>query len=369
MHIVHLIARLNDGGPARVVATLAREMRHRGHHVTVLAGRCAEDEVDFSTHVAASGADVVTVGPLGRRLAAGDDLRALAEIVTRLRQLAPDVVHTHTAKAGTLGRLACRWLSLPCLHTYHGHVLEGYFSRLPSLIARAVERQVAGVAHHQAVTPSQHRELSLRFGIGRPRRWHCLPIPVESPERSSAPWHQRLQGSLPVIGFLGRFATVKDPELWLEALACLARHRPVQGLMCGDGALRAACEARAGQLRLPVAFTGFVPAGEALAACDVLLMSSRNEGLPLVAIEAAACGVPVVAPVVGGLRDLVRTGAVVGAVRTPEALAQACIEVLTIPPLRARAVAAGAALARSLAPAVLAPRYEALYRAIDLGGT
>jgi glycosyltransferase involved in cell wall biosynthesis len=369
VHIVHLIARLNDGGPARVVAMLAQALSARGHRVTVLAGSCQDGERDLSAELRLDGVEVETIPGLARRLHPLADARSLALVIARLRALRPALVHSHTAKAGTLARLACRWLHLPCLHTYHGHVLRGYFARAPAMAAWLCERLVAGNAHHQALTASQLGELSTRLGIGRRRRWHCLAIPVEVPVRAVASWQQRLLPGVPVIGYLGRFAAVKDPLLWLEALARLGSGRAVQGLMCGDGALRASCEARAAALGVRVVFTGFVPAGEALAACAVLLMTSRNEGLPLAALEAGGLGVPVVAPAVGGLADLVGMGAVEGARRTPQALAEACLGLLADGPRRQRRITAASALARSLAPATLAPAYEELYRAIIPGGT
>ncbi len=278
MHVVHLIARLNDGGPARVVASLARALSARGHRVSVLAGRCQDGERDLSPELRQGGVEVETISHLGRRLDPLADARSMAAVIARLADLRPALVHSHTAKAGTLARLACRWLDLPCLHTYHGHVLRGYFARAPAMAAWLCERLIAGTAHHQALTTGQLEELAVRLGIGRRRRWHCLPIPVEIPRKAAAPWQQRLQPGVPVVGFLGRFAAVKDPLLWLEAVARIGRRRSVQGLMCGDGALRAAAEARAAALGVHVLFTGFVPAGEALAVCDVLLLTSRNEG-------------------------------------------------------------------------------------------
>ena len=352
MHIVHLIARLNDGGPARVLASLGRTLVARGHRLTVLAGECAADEADMTLAVRASGVEVETIPGLARRLAPFADLCAFAHLHGRLRRLAPDVVHTHTAKAGALGRTACRLLGLTCLHTYHGHVLEGYFPLPAELALRVGERLLAGNCHHQALPPGQFRELHDRFRIGRRARWHVLPVPVEPVQAQPAAWHERLKRGVPVIGFLGRLAAIKDVRLWLDAFAVLHRQRAVQGLVCGDGAERAALAAHATAAGLPVLFTGTVPAGEALAVMDVLLMSSRNEGLPLVA------------PAVGGLRDLIGWGAVTGADRTPTALAAACVRVLDHPDLtRPRAKA----LARRLRPESLAPAYEALYRALTRG--
>lgn len=363
VHIVHLIARLNDGGPARVIASLAREMIARGHRVSVLAGRCADGEPDVTGLVRASGATVDTIAGLGRRVSLVGDLGALVAVCRWLRALAPDVVHTHTAKAGALGRPLCQLLRIPCLHTYHGHVLGGYF---PPLLSRALahgERALAGDAWHQALTDSQFAELHGRHRIGRRRRWVVLPIPVEPVVAQPPSWP--VEPGPPVIGFLGRLAPVKDIRLWLDVFVLLTQRRAVRGLVCGEGVERPGAEQRAAGL--PLRFTGQVPAGMALGAMDVLLMTSRNEGLPLAAVEAGGLGVPVVAPGVGGLADLARQGAVEVAPRNAVALAAAVERLLAASDLRRRRIAEGRAFAATLTPAVLAPRYEALYRAVARG--
>lgn len=362
MHIVHLIARLNDGGPARVIASLAREMIARGHRVTVLAGR-ALHEGDATALVRSSGAVVEKVPGLGRQLSPWDDVRALMAIRRRLRALAPDVLHTHTAKAGAFGRSLCRLLGISCLHTYHGHVLSGYFTPSISRILADGERLLAGNAWHQALTVSQFAELHHRHRIGLHRRWTVLPVPVDPVAAQPQFWST--DEDPPVIGFLGRLVPVKDIGLWLDAFALLAQRRTVQGLVCGEGVERQAAERRA--TGLPVRFVGQVEAGMALAAMDVLLMTSRNEGLPLAAVEAGGLGVPVVGPAVGGLADLARCGAIEAAPRTAVALAEAVARMLDDPDWRRQRIAGGKTFAAALLPAALAPRYEALYRAVARG--
>ncbi len=364
MRIVHVIARLNDGGPARVIAALGRGMAQRGHRVSVLSGDCAPDEPDLTAAVRAAGVEVERVPGFQRRVGLGGDVGVLRALLERLRAAAPDVVHTHTAKAGVLGRLACRRLRLPCLHTYHGHVLHGYFSSAGNVAVRVIERAVAGNAWHHALTPSQARDLRDVAGIGRRRRWAVLPIPVAPVAKREARWHAQLVPGIPVVGFLGRLAAVKDAGLFLETLAELGRGHRVQGVICGDGHERAALEARARTLDVPVLFTGFVPAAEALGAMDVLLMSSRNEGLPLVVVEAASAGVPVVAPPVGGLADVIRQGGALGARRTPVALAAACARLLDDTPLRAALIASARTSAAAASLEALAPDYERLYRLV-----
>lgn len=367
MRIVHVIARLNDGGPARVVANLARMMGAHGHDSVVLTGTPEAGEPDLAAGFAGAGLRVERIPGFGRRARPIGDARAFLALVARLRSLAPDVVHTHTAKAGALGRIACRFDRRPCLHTYHGHVLSGYFGEAASAGLRAAERLLAGHGHLHALTASQRRELAGRHAIGAAGRWHVLPPPVEAVVPRAAVWHAQLDEGVPRIGFLGRLAPVKDADLWLNALAALcARHR-VQGVICGEGAQRGRIIARATALGVPVVVTGQVPAAEAFGAFDLLLMSSRNEGLPLAAVEAMSAGVAVVAPAVGGLADLARAGTIEVAPRTAPALAEACHRLLIRGDLRARRVAAGRAYAATLSPMALAGRYAALYREIACG--
>ena len=365
VHLVHVIARLNDGGPVRVLAALVPGLQREGFRVTVLAGACSDDEPDRTDWLRAHGVHVELVPGLGRTVRLADDWRAFVALRQRLRELRPDLVHTHTAKAGFLGRIACRLEGIPCLHTYHGHVLDGYFTHPVTIALSHLEQLLASNHHHQALTPTQTLDLSRCFRIGRRRTWHCLPVPVPLVKpQPYVDWAAALRRRTPVVGFLGRLVPIKDIDLFLTTLAVLSHHRPVQGLICGDGPLREYAEFRAAELELRVHFTGFIPAGEALAQMDVLLMTSRNEGQPLSAIEAGSAGVPVVAPPVGGLADLIRWHGVVGAERTPEALAQAVDRLIADPEHRRRQIAAGRRLAAKLTPEALVPRYAALYRAV-----
>ncbi len=357
MRIVHVIARLNAGGPARVIAAVVRATEPLGFQHRVLCGACPAGEPDDAALVAAAGAEVERVPGLGRTPGIGD-LRALAWLRTRLIALRPDMVHTHTAKAGLLGRTVAGWLGIPCLHTYHGHVLTGYFPPLVSAAVAGIERLAAGRHRHHALTPGQVRDLRDGFRIGRPDRWNCLPPPVEPVLPAAAAWHAALAPGLPVVGFLGRLVPVKDPFLWLDAFTALAERMPVQGLVCGEGPLRAPAERLARERGLRVHWAGQVPAGEALAVTTILLMTSRNEGLPIAAVEAMGAGIPVVAPPVGGLADLAAAGAIHPADRSAEALAAACRRAL-----QTGAAPGAAALAAALSPQALATAWAELYAA------
>jgi glycosyltransferase involved in cell wall biosynthesis len=367
VHVLHVIARLNNGGPARVLMALAPVLRQHGISTKIVAGRCAADERDLTEQVRAAGIEVITLPQLQRATTPWNDALAFVSLYRVIKRMRPAVVHTHTAKAGALGRTACRLLGVTCVHTYHGHVLHGYFSEWMNKIVQMAERLLAGPAWHHALTTTQWQELAVQHAIGRRSRWCILPVPVTPVISAQAPWQQQLRPGVPVIGFLGRLAAVKDVWLWLDTLELIAQHLSVQGIICGDGVELSPLKERLRRMSVPVLCTGFVPAGEALQVMDVLLLTSRNEGLPLTVIEAIGCtprAVPVVAPPVGGLRDLISQGVVVGAPRRASALAQACLRVLHDAQLQQQTARQGRLLAQQLAPLNLARAYAQLYHRI-----
>jgi glycosyltransferase involved in cell wall biosynthesis len=368
VRIQHIIARLNDGGPARVLRALCPLLQSRGITTQIITGTCAADEVDLSDDLRAQGIDVQVISSLGRRVSWSSDLRAGAALYHAIQRFSPTLVHTHTAKAGVLGRLWCQWLDLPCVHTYHGHVLSGYFSAPTVALLAAIERLCAKNSWQQALTDSDFHTLANEFHIGARQRWRVLPIPVTPVAPSAAAWHQQLIPECPVIGFIGRFAAVKDVYLWLETFARVQEKISVQGIMCGVGQERDNVMRIITERKLPIICPGHIPAGEAYAVMDVLLLTSHNEGLPVVAVEAMGIttrSVVVVAPPVGGLSSLIAAGVVCGAPRQAQALSAACADLLLHPATRAEFVARGRAFAEQLKPARLVEDYLSWYREIS----
>jgi len=357
--VIHVIARCNDGGPVRVIREIARGLPAPGWRHTVLAGHTAEDEPDVGHLLETAGAELVRIPSLARRIDPVPDCRALWRLRREVLARRPDLIHTHTAKGGQLGR-ALAWLAgLPCLHTFHGHVLHGYFGTVGSALSRALERAAGLHGHLQALTPFLLRELRDRYRIGPRWRWHCLPIPVAVPAPASAPWHEELVPDLPVLGFVGRLAPVKDPLGFLAVAEAVAREVPLQVLICGDGELAAPVRKRADAAPFPCRMTGFVEPGSAYPPMTAMLITSRNEGLPLTLVEAAGNGVPVVAPAVGGLRDC-GDGAIITRRRVDD-LATAIRRLLVDPAARETRIAVGRHFAARFAPARIIPRYGALY--------
>jgi glycosyltransferase involved in cell wall biosynthesis len=359
LRVVHVIARLNDGGPARVLAELVREGRRLGIDGHILCGRCEADEPDLAPALIAEGLPVTVLPALGRSPKPWQDLLALAAVTTAVKGLRPDLVHTHTAKAGALGRIASRLLSRPCLHSYHGHVLHGYWSAPVNLALSLIERVLGRLATCHTLTSGQVRELRDRHRVGH--RWICLPVPVRTTPPRQADWQRQLDPSRPVLGFLGRLAPVKDPELFLAVCALVNRKRPIQALICGDGALAEQVRSLAEAQDFPVMCTGFVPAGEALQPMDCLLMTSRNEGQPLTVIEAAGAAVPVVAPAVGGLKDMVGGPGLRVVQRSAAALAEAVLTSMEQGPSPSWSLH----FAESYAPDAVVPRYVRWYRRLS----
>jgi glycosyltransferase involved in cell wall biosynthesis len=338
MRIARVLTRLNLGGPARQALASDPLLARRGHQVRLFAGTPEPGEGDLFARALELGLDAVRVPGLGRGWSVARDLEAGRFLRRALREFAPDLVHTHASKAGALGRTAARSLPAARVHTFHGHVLEGYF---PEPLARgllALERRLArGTDRVVAVSHATADDL-LRLGVVEEERLVVVPPGVElgpflaigerrpgerPPGEHPGGRHgalRQLLGAGPeafVVGVLGRLADVKRTEWALEVFGLLAARYPrLELVFLGDGDARGMLERRIGALppdqRRRAHLVGAiddVPA--ALADLDALLLTSRSEGLPVALIEAAAAGLPAVATRVGGVPEIVadeRTG-------------------------------------------------------------
>lgn len=381
IRIVRVITRLNVGGPAWHAILLAAGLNSGRFSTTLVTGSVGPAEGDFGGVARARGVEPVVIPELARRIRPHRDLIALGKLVRCFRGLQPDIVHTHMAKAGTLGRLAARIARVPrCVHTFHGHVLDGYFSPLAARSFLAVERALARRTDRLVAVSPRLREALLRMGIGRPEQVEAIPLGLDL-ERFVAVRGDpgrvrrdlRLLPGARLMAIVGRLVPIKDhPTLF----AALGRLDPdVHLLVVGDGESRGRLEALAGDLGLSdrVHFLGWRHDLEViLAGVDVVVCCSLNEGTPVALIEAMAAGVPVVGTAVGGVGDLVapgRTGWLVPA-RDPAALAAAIREVFTTPALAAaRAQEARRLVLERHTAQSLISRMEAFYqRLMEEGG-
>jgi glycosyltransferase involved in cell wall biosynthesis len=291
---------------------LTAELRNLGFASQLLAGR--PDPAERTASGANSADGVVTA--LQRNFHASRDVRAFLALCARLRSSRPDIVHTHLAKAGALGRLAACASGVPVtVHTFHGHVLRGYFSPQATQLFLQAERALARRTDALIAVSDAIRDDLLALGVGRPGQWHVFPLGLDLRPLWKAP-DNRLDcrtrlGLLPgdpVVAFVGRVVRVKDPETFLATAALVLDEMPhATFLVAGDGDQRGRMQAEArAQFGDRMRFVGWVDDVVTLyGAADVVLLTSRHEGTPATLIEAAAAGRPVVSTDVGGVRDVV----------------------------------------------------------------
>lgn len=342
IRILRIIDRLNVGGPTHHVTLLARRLEERGYRTTLVKGCVAPGEVEMTDVIAETGVQPVQVPTLGRAVSWRDDPASFIALCRLIRQVRPDVVHTHKSKAGALGRIAARLAGVPVvIHTFHGHVFRGYFGPAASAAAVLVERLLgAWTDAVVAISPAQRRDL-LSYRIAPPERVRCIPLGLRLDRVRRA---DRLAGQFraevgvapaqPLAGYVGRLAPIKGVEVFLRAAARVLRSLPdARFVVVGDGECRPTLEAEAEALGIAkaVRFTGYrQDADRVYASLDLFVLSSFNEGLPVTIIEALAAGCYVVASRVGGVPDLLtseRLGLTVEP-GDPEALSGAMVRAL-----------------------------------------
>lgn len=325
MSVIRVITRLNIGGPSIQATRLTTALEAHGFVTRLLHGRLDTGEGDMS-YLIAPGADAVFVPSLCRPLAPLDDVRTLLRLYRELARLQPAIVHTHMAKAGMLGRLAAFGYNLTrgsaprakVVHTYHGHVLDGYFSRLATAVFIAVERMLAVISDRIiAISPAIRTELLDTYRIGRPDKYRVVPLgfdlapfaSVDDAARVAARSELNLPIDAPVIATVGRLTAIKQHRLFLDTVKrVLVSHPNAIALIAGDGELRDDLTAYAASLGIGdhVRLIGWrrdLPT--VYAATDVFLLTSRNEGTPVALIEAMASAVPGVSTNVGGVSDVI----------------------------------------------------------------
>ena len=312
MKIARAIARLNIGGPAIQAVLLTRELADAGHSTSLLVGNVPESEGSMEYLADEMGVDLVRISGLSREVSVFSDLRAFWNLYRWLKRERPDILHTHTAKAGALGRLAAFASGIPCVHTYHGTVFEGYFSRKKSAAYVLIERLLArGTKRIIAVSPRQREDLAGRFRVAPADRISTVRLGfdldgflnVAQARFSENNGHRPLS-----VAWVGRLTAVKDPLMFPKIAAlCAGANANTTFLIVGDGELRAQVEAAnrslglADRLRLIGWQRDMVSIYRQV---DTLLLTSINEGTPVAAIEAMAAGCAVVLPDVGGVADL-----------------------------------------------------------------
>jgi glycosyltransferase involved in cell wall biosynthesis len=322
--IVRVIARLNMGGPALHVAYLTEGLTKRGYDTTLVAGSLARGEDSMAFVAEAHGVEIVQIDELGREISPLRDLVATIRLARLIRKERPQILHTHTAKAGTVGRVAALLAGSRrppiVVHTFHGHVLRGYFGPMRSLLFRLLERWLAASTTALVAVSPQVRDDLVALGVAPRDRFVVIRLGIELDERVASEQNGRAESrrylGIPddrfAVGWIGRMTAVKRTDDVLVAFKQL-REGGVDAVLCmvGDGPDRDSLEQRAHELGVArdTVFLGYQEdVSPFYAAFDALVLPSGNEGTPVSVIEALAAERPVVATRVGGLPDVVRDG-------------------------------------------------------------
>jgi glycosyltransferase involved in cell wall biosynthesis len=311
IRVLRLIARMNVGGPAVQVSGLMRGFNGNEFDQRLYTGFCADDEADYLDLVAID-VKAIRIKGLGRRVSLVGDIKAFISLVKAIRAFKPHVIHTHTAKAGFLGRLA----SLVSLqksirvHTFHGHLLNGYFGSFKKLLVVIAERSLATITRQLLAVGYKVREDLLNARIGKQEKFGLMPPGLEIsilPLKTDAKAFYALNTDRLQCAFIGRVTQIKRPDRFLDVVSEIKKRQvEIDFFIAGDGELLETCRKRIAAEELPVSVLGWQNNIErVLSAADIVVLTSDNEGTPLSLIQAGMAGLPVVSTSVGSVPEVV----------------------------------------------------------------
>ena len=323
MKAMHIIARLNIGGAANTTILLVDNLRKQGVETRLVTGHVGENEGDMAYFAEAYNVQPEYLPTLGREISPLNDLRTVWQLYRLMRRWQPDVVHTHTAKAGLVGRIAAWLARVPVrVHTYHGHVFKGYFSPRKTQFYLTLERLMARLSTAiVTVSEAQKEELSTVYKVAPVKKFSVQEYGFDLQPLTERPPQAEIDAfmvdhNLPtdqkLIGIIGRLVPIKNHDLFLAAAAQVCAQRAdVHFVIAGDGERRDELQAQVAALNLQdrITFTGWITdIKPVMAALDFMVLTSNNEGTPVSIIEAMAAGLPVISTDVGGVRDILQGG-------------------------------------------------------------
>ncbi len=341
LRVLRIFSRLNIGGPSVHVILLSAGLRPLGYETRLVVGRESPREGNMLALAAEKNVTCEAMAGLGREISPIQDLRALAGLFRLMRAWRPEIVHTHTAKAGLLGRLAARAAGVPTVvHTYHGHVLRGYFSPAATHVFRWLETRLARATDALVAVSESVKQDLVSLGIAPAEKIRVVPLGLDLAHlaarlpRGVLRAEAGIPEGAPLVGMVGRLVPIKDVPTFLEAARIVrAKRDDARFALVGDGEERPALESLCRERGLDGSVTFFGWRRDLAAVygdLDVVVNASRNEGTPVALIEALAAARPVVATRVGGTPDLLGGGERGRLVPPgePEALAEAVLETL-----------------------------------------
>lgn len=386
IRVVHLATNLQSGGASETAIGICALLPSNEFEVTLLAGTLTEDEAsrgaDLVAHARSLGIDVRMVPNLHRPVSVPEDLRTLMALQRWFRRSRPDVVHTHKSKSGALGRLAAKAAGVPAIvHTVHGwsfHVGQG---QVTQRALQFLERYLAKVSSALVVVTEEDRRAGLNARVGHEDQYVLIRSGIELTEFHPDPRRREavraalaIHDGDTVVGTVGRLEPQKDPLLFVRTAAAVSRSLPTaRFLMVGEGSLRHDVVSLARRSGIGDKLTMLGDrrdVADLMRAFDVMLMTSRWEGLPRVVIEAMATRVPVVSTAVGGVREVIQDGCT-GLLASPDdlaGLARNVVRVATSPDRGGSIAEAASKLVIQFSQETMVANTAALYRARLPGG-
>lgn len=341
IRVMRIIARMNVGGPAVQVSGLMRGFDATEFDQKLITGFCAADEADYLDTVATD-VTAIRINGLGRSISPRADLMAFLQVVREIRSFRPHIIHTHTAKAGVIGRIASMVSGHRSIrvHTYHGHLLHGYFGKFKTSLVVLIEKFLALFTSKLLAVGKKVMDDLLAAGIGNPSKFEVMPPGLQLnalPTRVEACATLGLDPSLMYCAFIGRITKIKRPDRFLDVVALLHDQGvDLHFIVAGAGDLIEYCKERSAKENLPVIFLGWREDIETvLAAADLVILTSDNEGTPLSLIQAGMARLPIVATNVGSISEIVldgETGFLTDL--SPVSLAESVVKLVSSPSLR-----------------------------------
>jgi glycosyltransferase involved in cell wall biosynthesis len=351
--VLQLITRLDWGGAPRLFLKLIRGLKEQGIEVVMASGPSRQPEEDPGEFSRRFHVPYHALPFLRRDIAPVHDFIALFEIIALIRKERPILLHTHTTKAGILGRIAGGMTRTKAIHTPHGHLFYGYFGKRKQGLYVFLERLAARFCERIITITEDERREYLKSKIGDEKQVVTIYNGIDMKKYPGDGKRVRKElgtgQHVPLVGFVGRLEEVKGPHLFIEAaMEIRAIHPQTHFLMVGDGPMKDELMKKA----YGVPHFHFVghreDIADAIAALDLLIIPSLNDGFNLVAVEAMACSKPIVATAVGGLPEVVGDGGILVKPGNTSRMAEETITLLSASQLRKEMGAKGRSRAEAL---------------------
>jgi len=314
IRVMRIIARMNVGGPAVQVSGLMRNLNASEFDHRLYTGFCSADEADFLDTVVED-ISAERIEGLGRRVNIRQDIKAFIFLVREIRSFKPHVIHTHTAKAGFLGRIASivAFNKSFRVHTFHGHLLDGYFGQLKRKLVIITERFLAIFTHQLLAVGDKVRQDLLAVGVGKSEKFGLMPPGLQIRKLPNKIYSREFYGLASKTiqcSFIGRVTRIKRPDRFLDVVSEMKRRGvAIEFTIVGDGELLQYCRERTNLENLPIKMLGWQSEIErVLSAADIVILTSDSEGTPLSLIQAGMAGLPVVSTKVGSVPEVVLDG-------------------------------------------------------------